>query len=168
VLDNAVDLGLVCYPRRLHGLTIDPFRHERLVLVCHPQHPLASRPAVMITELMGQKFVAWNEIRWSPFLRSVPDNQRHLFEPQHEFNEVEMVKRVVEMGEGIAFLPETLVMPELASQRLAAVPFENGGCTEPLAVIYRERKTLSPAMTNFIKALKQPTLNSQPTTLNFS
>jgi DNA-binding transcriptional LysR family regulator len=28
VLDNDVDLGLVCYPRRLPGLTVDPFRHE--------------------------------------------------------------------------------------------------------------------------------------------
>jgi len=155
VLENLVDLGLVCYPRRLHGLAIDPFRHERLMLVCHPQHPLAARPAVALRELTGQKFVAWNEIRWSPVLRSVPDNQRHLFEPLHEFNEVETVKRVVEMDDGIAFLPETTVLPEVAQQRLAAVPLENGGCTEPLAVIYRQRKTLTPAMNNFIKALKQ-------------
>ena len=41
VMDDAVDLGLACYPRRLHGLNIDPFRHERLVLVCHPRHPQA-------------------------------------------------------------------------------------------------------------------------------
>ena len=30
VLAEAVDLGLVCYPRRRHGLAIEPFRHERL------------------------------------------------------------------------------------------------------------------------------------------
>jgi len=43
-------------------------------------------------------------------------------------------------------------------QRLAAVPIENGGFTEPLAVIYRERKKLSPAMKDFMQALKPPAL----------
>jgi len=156
VLDNDVDLGLVCYPRRLPGLTVDPFRHERLVLVCHPQHPLASRTSVTVPELKGCSFVAWNEIRWSPFLRNVPDCQRHLFEPHHECDQVEGVKRMVEIDDGIAILPEALVQSEVASQRLAAVPFADGGRTEPLAVIYREKKQLTPAMNHFINALKQP------------
>jgi DNA-binding transcriptional LysR family regulator len=156
VTENAVDLGLVCYPRRLHGLAIEPFRHERLMLVCHPRHPLAARPAVTVPELTGQKFVAWTEIHRSPFLRRVPHNLRHHFEPAREFNEVEMVKCVVEQGDGIAILPETLVRSEVAHQRLAAVPFENGQHTEPLAVIYRQSRTLSPAMKSFIQALKQP------------
>jgi DNA-binding transcriptional LysR family regulator len=156
VAANHVDLGLVCYPRRLPGLAVDTFRHERLMLVCHPQHPLASRPAVTMQDLKGQKFVAWNEIHWSPFLRNVPGHQRHLFEPQHEFDHVEMVKRMVEIGAGIAFLPEALVLPEVANHVLAAVPFADGGHTEPLAVIYRRKKRLTPAMENFIRALKQP------------
>ena len=156
VTEDVVDLGLVCYPRRLPGLAIEPFRHERLMLVCHPQHPLAARPSVTVAELTGQKFVAWTEIHRSPFLRRVPHNLRHHFEPASEFNEVEMVKCVVEQGDGIAILPETLVRSEVAHQRLAAVPFENGEHTEPLAVIYRDSRTLSPAMESFIQALKQP------------
>ena len=155
VMDSMVDLGLVCYPQRLQRLTIEPFHHERLMLVCHPQHPLAARPAVAVTDLTGQKFVAWNEIRRSPFLRRVAKSVRHLIEPIREFNEVELVKRVVEMDAGIAMLPETTVRSEVAHQILAAVPFENGGHTEPLAVIYRESHRLSPAMENFIKVLKQ-------------
>ena len=156
VLANAVDLGLVCYPRRQRGLAVDPFRHERLVLVCPPQHELAARPAVAIADLKGQRLVAWNEVRWSPFLKNVPGWQRHLFEPRHEFDQVEMVKCAVEQGEGMAILPEALVRAEVAAQRLVAVPFAAGGHTEPLAVIYRQKKRLTPAMKNFIQALKQP------------
>jgi len=156
VLANAVDLGLVCYPRRQRGLAVDPFRHERLVLVCHPRQPLAARPAVAIADLKGQRLVAWNEIRWSPFLKNVSGWQRHLFEPRHEFDQVEMVKCAVEQGEGMAILPEALVRAEVAAQRLVAVPFADGGHTEPLAVIYRLKKKLTPAMSNFIQALKQP------------
>ena len=156
VLENTVDLGLVCYPRRLPGLTVDPFRHERLVLVCHPQHPLATRTTVTVPDLKGCQFVAWNEIRWSPFLRNVPNCQRHLFMPHRECDQVEPVKRMVEMDAGVAILPEALVQSEVASQTLAAVPFANSDRTEPLAVIYREQKKLTPAMINFINALKQP------------
>jgi DNA-binding transcriptional LysR family regulator len=151
-----VHLGLVCYPRRLPGLIIDLFRHERLVLVCHPRHPLAACRFVTFSGLTGQDFVAWTEIRSSPFMKEIPNNLRHHFKPAHEFHEVEMVKRVVEMGAGIAILPEAVVRPEVAGHVLAAVPFDNGGCTEPLGVIYREDRKLSPAMTQFIQFLKQP------------
>jgi DNA-binding transcriptional LysR family regulator len=86
VLENEAGLGLACYPRRRPGLMADLFRHERLLLVCHPEHPLVARPAVALKELQGQTFVARNEIRWSPFLNRIPDSRRHLFEPRHEFN----------------------------------------------------------------------------------
>lgn len=156
VLDRAVNLGLVCYSRRRPGLAIDLFRHERLMLVCHPQHPLAACQTVTFSGLTGQRFVAWTEIRSSPFLRGIPSHQRHHFEPTHEFHEAEMVKRMVEMGAGVAILPETIVRSEVANRVLAAVPFADGGCTEPLAVIYRKERPLTPVMENFIKVLKQP------------
>ncbi len=146
VLDNAVDLGLTCYPQRRHGLMIEPFRLERLLLVCHPRHPLAARTAVAVADLPGETFVAWSELHRSPFLRRVPSHLSHHFEPVHEFHEVEMVKRVVKLEAGIAILPETTVRSELANLVLCGVPFENGGHTEPLAVIYRRRKQLTPAM----------------------
>jgi DNA-binding transcriptional LysR family regulator len=56
----------------------------------------------------------------------------------------------------MAILPEALVRAEVAAQRLVAVPFAAGGHTEPLAVIYRQKKRLTPAIKNFIQALKQP------------
>jgi DNA-binding transcriptional LysR family regulator len=45
---------------------------------------------------------------------------------------------------------------EAASHLLAAVPFEDGRHAKPVAVIYRKNRELTPVMTNFIKALKQP------------
>jgi len=152
---NAADLGLVCYPRRRPGLVVNLFRHERLRLVCHPRHPLAARPAVALAELAGQPFVAWNEIRWSPFLGRLPDSRRHLFEPRHEFDQVEMVKGFVRLGESLAILPESTVASEVAEGSLAALPFTDGDYTEPLGILYRRRKKLTPAMHTFIRELKQ-------------
>jgi len=156
VLDRAVNLGLVCYPRRRRGLVIDHFRHERLVLICHPDDALAGCQTVTMTGLMGQRFVAWQEIQASPFLKNIPNHQRHLFVPAEEFHEAEMVKCRVEAGAGIAILPASIVQPEVQAGRLVAVPFADAGCTEPLAFIYRQDRKLTPVMEQFIQCLKQP------------
>jgi DNA-binding transcriptional LysR family regulator len=91
---------------------------------------------------------------WAVFLKKIPGTQRHLFEPRHEFNEVEMVKQAVEKDVGVALLPEATVSSEVAGQLLAAVTFEDGRYAEPLAVIYRKNRKLTPAMKSFIQALK--------------
>src|SRR5437016_11531694 len=41
VIGNVVDLGLVAYPQRDNKLEVYALRKEPLVLIVHPQHPLA-------------------------------------------------------------------------------------------------------------------------------
>src|SRR3989440_2748650 len=41
VLGNEVDLGLVAFPSKDTKLEIAPLRCDNMVLICHPQHPLA-------------------------------------------------------------------------------------------------------------------------------
>src|ERR1700730_3004087 len=45
VLGNVVDLGLVAYPTRDLKLEVVSLRKDKLVLICHPQHPLAKSKA---------------------------------------------------------------------------------------------------------------------------
>jgi DNA-binding transcriptional LysR family regulator len=156
VLDNLADLGLLCYPRPQRGLMVHLLHHDRMMAIFAPQHPLATRAAIAPPELKGEKLVGWDAIHASPFLHGLPGRQRRLFRPHHEFDEVESVKCQVEGGHYIAILPECAVQAEVASHRLAAVPFQNAGCTEPLGLIYRKNKILTPAMTTFIQFLKQP------------
>src|ERR671933_1065707 len=46
VLSGAVELGVVAFPEKRRGLTIIPLPGDRLVLICPPSHPLASRKKV--------------------------------------------------------------------------------------------------------------------------
>src|SRR5512147_470311 len=57
VLGNVVDLGLVAFPSRDSKLEICPLRKEPLVLICHPNHPLAKTRSVRLKALDGQKFI---------------------------------------------------------------------------------------------------------------
>src|SRR5919106_3583715 len=48
VLSNIVDLGLVAYPAKDAKLEVVPLRKDVLVLICHPQHPLAKNKSVRL------------------------------------------------------------------------------------------------------------------------
>ena len=57
VLGNVVDLGLVAYPTRDPRLEVVSLRTDKLVLICHPQHPFAEKKSVKVKALSGQKFI---------------------------------------------------------------------------------------------------------------
>src|SRR6266550_2374893 len=59
VLGNMVDIGLVAYPARDPKLETVPLHKDHLVLICHPQHPLARGKTVELAQLAGQKFIAF-------------------------------------------------------------------------------------------------------------
>src|SRR3989454_7732652 len=59
VISNVVDLGLVAYPSRDHKLEVFPLRKDMMVLVCHPQHPLAKSKSVHLKDIAGQKFIGF-------------------------------------------------------------------------------------------------------------
>src|SRR6476469_704297 len=59
VLGNVVDMGLVAYPTKDTKLDIVPLRKDKLVLICHPQNPLAKHKSIKMKSLAGQKFIGF-------------------------------------------------------------------------------------------------------------
>jgi DNA-binding transcriptional LysR family regulator len=156
VLGNVVDLGLVAYPVPDAKLEIIPLRKERLVLACHPQHPFAKLKAVKLKALNGQKFISFEpDMPTRKALDKVLKGQGVTVAHTMEFDNIETVKRAVELDCGVAIVPETTIRQEVADQTIAAVPLE-GNHFRPLGVIHRKTKVLSPAMKQFIALLKEP------------
>ena len=75
-----------------------------------------------------------------------------------EFDNVETVKRAVEINSGVAIVPEATVLEEVANRTLAIVRIEDRDFARPLAAIHTRTKVLSPAMEQFIALLKAPLL----------
>jgi len=155
VLGNVVDLGLVAFPTDHSKLNIVPFRNDRLVLACPPQHPLAKLKTINLKALNGQKMVGFEpDIPTRKALDKILKEQGVKVEYVMQFDNIETVKRAVEVGSGVAILPEETIRAEVAKQTLGAVCLE-GNYSRQLAVIYRKDKVLSPAMTKFIELLKE-------------
>jgi DNA-binding transcriptional LysR family regulator len=52
VLDNAADIGIFTAVPHLHGLTVFPYRRDRMVLVAPASHPLARHDAVTFEQTL--------------------------------------------------------------------------------------------------------------------
>jgi LysR family transcriptional regulator, transcriptional activator of the cysJI operon len=156
VLGNIVDLGLVAYPIADAKLDIIPLRKDRLVLACHPQHPFAKLKTVKVKALNGQKFISFEpDIPTRKALDKVLKGQGVTVQHVMEFDNIETVKRAIELDCGVAIVPEATIRQEVTDQTLAAVPLE-GNHFRPLGAIHRKTKVLSPAMKQFIALLKEP------------
>jgi len=156
VFSNVVDLGLVAYPQKDSKLEIVPLRKEPLVLICHPQHPFAKLKSIKLKTLAGQKVIGFEpdiptRKALDKILREYGVEIKHVM----EFDNVETVKRAVEIDAGISIVPIGTVTQEIAKNTLAAVQIEDGEFYRPLAAIYKKNKVLSPAMKQFLGTLKE-------------
>jgi len=155
VIGNVVDLGLVAYPQRDPKLELYPLRKDPLVLIVHPQHPFAKNKTVRIKSLSGQKFIGFEpdiptRKAIDRLLKEASIQVNHVM----EFDNIETVKRAVEIDAGVAIVPQGTVIQEVAKQTLAQLTLEDGDFFRPLAAIYKKNKVLSPAMKQFLTILK--------------
>jgi LysR family transcriptional regulator, transcriptional activator of the cysJI operon len=157
VLGNVVDLGLVAYPNRDHRLELIPIRKDRLVLICHPQHSFAGMKSIRLKALNGQKFVSFEkDIPTQKALDRIFKDHGVTVLSVMQFDNVETVKRAVEIDSGIAIVPEETIRQEISNQTIVSVALESEDCVRQLGLIHKKDKVLSPAMKKFIALLKQP------------
>lgn len=157
VLGNMVDVGLVAYPTRDSKLEVVPLRHDNLVLICHPQHPLAKYRAVKIDTIAEQKFIAFEpDIPTRKAIDRILKERGVTVRTVMEFDNIETVKRAVEIDAGISIVPQGTVLQEVEKQTLAQLQFEDSEFHRPLAAIYKKHKVVSPALRQFLAILKEP------------
>jgi DNA-binding transcriptional LysR family regulator len=159
VLGGTADLGLVSYPGRTRDLAVLPWREEEMVLACAPDHPLARLGSVSPRRLHGQKFVAFEAglvIRREVdlFLR------RHGAEVETvlEFDNIETIKKGIEVGAGVALLPEPTLRREVQAGTLRAVRLRGCRLMRPLGIIHRRHHGLSRAARDFVDLLRGNTM----------
>lgn len=154
ILHNSVDLGLVAFPTRMRQIEVIPFREDELVLVCPPEHPLASAGPVDIQEVARHRFIGFDpDIPTRKAVDMIFRDQKLEIEPVMEFDNIETVKRAVEIDAGVAIVPRVTVSQEVAQGSLAVVNLTGIRHTRPLAILHRKGRALTPAIKKFIEVL---------------
>ncbi len=154
ILHNAVDIGLIAFPVRMRQIEVIPFLEDRLVLICNPNHELASHTSVDMGDLRDENFIGFDQD--IPTRKATDQMFREANlenEPVMEFDNIETVKRAVEINAGISIVPQATIKQEVQQNQLKAVPIKGCSVTRPLAIIHRKGRVLTPAMKKFIATL---------------
>ena len=155
VMSNVVDLGLIAYPVKNPKLEIVPFGKDPLVIICHPHHPFAKKKSIKLKELSGQEMVGFeSDIPTRKAIDKIMNQYKVVVKYVMEFDNIETLKRAVEIGAGISIVPQATVSQQIAQKTLSSVVIEDGQFFRPIAAIYKKSRVLTPVMKEFLTTLK--------------
>lgn len=155
ILEGNADLGIVAYPNKRKGVTIEEFAQDKMVLICPPDHPLAKRKTARLDDLADQKFVSFEpDLPTRKALDKALKNAGVAVRREMEFDNIETVKRAVEIENGISVVPELSVSDEAKGGTLRAIPIRQPALSRPLGLVQKRTRATTPAMREFIAILK--------------
>ncbi len=156
VIQDEADLGLVSFPRDGGELSSISWQEQPMVLVVPPEHRLAGRKSVEACEMDGEQFVGFTadltiHKRMDRWLK-----QAHVtVNVVHHFDNIENIKRAVEIGSGISLLPLPTVRRETELGSLCAIELKDALWFRPLGIVHRRHKTFRTAVAKFVELLQE-------------
>ncbi len=138
VESGQADMGIVSYPKQTRRIETIAWRDEPMVLVCAPGHELADSASVRLEELDGFDMISFDDD-----LRIRREVDRILAAHQvsartvMQFDNIETLKRAIEINAGFSLLPEPTVTREVESGMLVAVPLAGIELVRPVGIVHR-------------------------------
>lgn len=155
LIDGELELGVISFDPQDDRLQAQVIYTDHLAFVVSPEHRLADRKSVSITELGMDTFIAHNVL--SPYREVVlREFQRHRvpLNMDVEMPTVETIRRMVQRNEGVAFLPKMCVDAEIERGQLCEVQVEELRVARKVHLVYPARRALSHAARAFLEIVK--------------
>jgi DNA-binding transcriptional LysR family regulator len=152
LLDGDLELGLISYDPSDERIISTVIYTDRLAFVVSPQHRLAGRQDVSISELGMETFIAHNVL--SPYREIVlREFQRHRvpLNMDVEMPTVETIRRLVQRNKGVAFLPKMCVEQEIESGALSEVRVRELNVERKIRLVFPAKRALSHAAKAFLE-----------------
>lgn len=145
-----LDLALIEGENHHPDLIADPWLQDEMLVVAHPDHPLANQGTLTLSRLADETWV----------LRELQSGSREQFIQQIqpalprwqaglELNTLEAVMLAVEKGLGISFISRLAVSDRLQAGRLVVLPLEQR-FPRQLSLIWHKQKYHSASLRHFI------------------
>ena len=141
----------MAYPAKEKALESVPLGNEPLVVICHPENPLAKKKSVSLKALRRCELISFEAdgaIRKG--LERILKLYHVGFNHMMEFDTVDTVKRAVEIDAGISIVLQTTVADEVAKGMLAAVAIQDVRFARPVAAISKRKRLATPAIKRFM------------------
>jgi DNA-binding transcriptional LysR family regulator len=146
-----VELGVISFKPNDESLRSISVMDDELALVVSPEHHLAKRKQVSVRDLGDETFIAHNAV--SPYRQMVIRTFEKYNTPLKisvELPSLEAIKRLVEMGSGVAMVPKLSAQAEIGSGQLKGLSVKEMKFRRGLNIVYRKNSVLSHAAQAFI------------------
>lgn len=154
ILGGDLELGVISYDPRDERLATHEIYTDHLAFVVSPEHRLAQRTSVNIAELGMETFIA--HIVLSPYREGVLREFERRNVPLNrdiEMPTIESIKKLVQMNEGVAFLPRMCVGSEIEQGTLREVEVLQFRIDRKINLVYPAKRSLSHAAKAFLALL---------------
>ncbi len=163
LLRDEADLGLVSFPRDRGEFGCIPWQEQEMGVVVAPDHPLGGRTTVSWDDLDGEPFVGFTtDLRIRRQIDRRLKQEKVSVTVVHSFDNVETIKRAVEIEAGISLLPFPTVRREVDHGFLKALPLADRTFFRPLGIIHKRHKHLSNAAEKFVELLHDEPTADEP------
>jgi DNA-binding transcriptional LysR family regulator len=133
-----------------------------LVVVAHPEHPLTSKQAVDLQDVVDEPILLPSgDCSYRVALERMITGEK--MEPAVilDFNSSEAIKRCVAAGIGITLTPEVAVRDEIRAGRLAVLPWAGEHIEANLMMIWHRDKWISPLLRAFMDTVRETVATSE-------
>lgn len=156
VASGDADLGMVAFPSRRKGMLVESYWKDKLVLICHPAHPLAKQQRVAPAALQGEPFISLKDDKPTrkAINRFLKQNRARIRRTM-ECNNLETLKRAVEIEHGISIVPFVTVREERQAGTLATVEIETPEMWRPIGLVQRRNRIPPPVVRAFVTMLRR-------------
>lgn len=155
LIDGDLELGAISYNPEDERLIENVIYTDHLAFVVSPNHRLAKKRTVPISELGMETFIAHNV--FSQYRDAViKEFQRHKINLNMdvEMPTVETIRMMVQRNEGVAFLPKMCVEQDLAKGTLHEVKVQELHIERKIRLVYPARRALSHAARAFLELVR--------------
>lgn len=154
LVEGDLEIGVISYAPRDPRLVSRVIYSDHLAFVVSPQHRLARRKSVSIAELGVETFVAHNVV--SPYREVLLREFQRLKVPLNtdvEMPTVEAIRKLVQLNEGVAFLPRMCVDQEIEQGVLREVQVKELKIERKIHLVHPAHRSLSHAARAFLALL---------------
>ena len=155
VRSDRVDIGLVSYPRSSRTIKAIPWRREPMLFVCAPEHALSGRTSLQLEDLAGLDMVSFDEdLRIRQEIDKTLSQHGVPVNIAMEFDNIETLKRAIEINSGVSLLPEPTIVREVKAGSLVSIPLAEIELYRPLGIVHRCGAELGKTAARFVDLLQ--------------
>lgn len=156
IMAREVELGVISFKPKDSSVKSLAVSTDELVLIVAPEHPLSGKKSVSIKDLGIETFIAHNA--HSPYREQVItkfDKYKTRLNIAVEMPSLEAIKRLVEMGVGVALVPKLTAQSEIDNGQLFGLSVKEMKLERKLHIVYRRNGVLSHAAKVFLQLARE-------------